>query len=320
MKQHGQETVRNWLEEASMAMGGGARERRDALLELETTIFDRVDERVQEGEIPEEAVQDVLDALGDPAEIGISYMPHPALLAPHQTRPFLMNLVVVFAVHFLLVIGASASGSSLLVPPIRIEPIENPKVVLELLARAMHTLLFDAGLVLCVFVLVPRLGRLVRISAIRPNVRQCFEGAFFLSLVMVVINFLRNDMLAMYISTDLGTRHVPLVGPGIVGNLLWLNLWLGLAVARELLYAWKGEKKRTIALDILSNAAGVLCLLRIVATKALVDLTPAQEALESAESIGGILNTVLAIIALATAAMLAVRVVRRVFRLALLKG
>ena len=131
---------------------------------------------------------------------------------------------------------------------------------------------------------------------------------------------MRNDILAMYISTDLGTRHVPLVGPGIVGNLLWLNLWLGLAVARELLYAWQGEKKRTIALDILSNAAGLLCLLRMVATKALIDLTPAQEALQSAESIGGILNTVLTIIALATAAMLAARLVRRVFRFALLKG
>ncbi len=320
MTHHGKETVHRWLEEAGMAMSGEARQRRDALLELETVIYDRVDECVGEGRIPAEAVQDVLDALGDPAEVGSSYMPQPPLLAPHQTRPFLINLVVVFAVHFLLVIGASVSGTEFSIPPFRIEPINNPKAVVELLVRAMHTLLLDAGLLLCIFALAPRLGRLLRVRTVRPNVRRCIEGAFFLSLVVVVVNFLRDNMLAMYIPTNLGTKIVPLVGPGIVGNLLWLNLWLGLAISRELFYAWQGEKKRTLALDVLANAAGVLCLLRIVATKSLIDLSPAQEALESAESIGAMLNTILVLVALATAALLVARLVRRVFRLALLKG
>ena len=60
-------------------------------------------------------VIDVLDAMGNPAEVGNSYAPERPLLAPHQTRPFLINLVVLFAVHFLLVIGASVAGQTLLV-------------------------------------------------------------------------------------------------------------------------------------------------------------------------------------------------------------
>jgi hypothetical protein len=300
-------------------MGGQARERRDALLELETAIYDQIDERVDSGEIPEEAVQDVLDALGDPAEVGSQYMPQPPLLAPHQTRPFLVNLVALFSVHFLLVIGASVSGHAFSVPPIRIDPIANPKMVLPLLARALETLLFDAGLLLCVFALVPRLGRLLRVKTVRPNARRCIEGAFFLTLVLVVVNFLRDNMLALYVPTNLGTQQLPLVGPAVVANLFWINAWLGLAVARELLYAWRGERKATITLDVVSNAVGILCLLRVVAARAIVDLAPAQEALgESAESLGALLNTALTLLALATAAILATRLVRRGFRLALL--
>ena len=44
------EKLQRWLDEASTAMGGDATERRDALLELETTILERIDERTTDGE------------------------------------------------------------------------------------------------------------------------------------------------------------------------------------------------------------------------------------------------------------------------------
>ncbi|MHC4341488.1 MAG: HAAS signaling domain-containing protein [Planctomycetota bacterium] len=318
-----EEVVHLWLDEAATAMGGDAAHRGDVLLELETTIYDRIEERTATGQIPAEAVRDVLDAMGDPAEVASSFVPVRPLVAIHQTRPFLVNLVVIFAVHFLLVIGASVAGQELAVPPLRITPIENAKNVLELLARALDTLLFDAGLLLCLFAVVPRLTRIFRFPraalTVRPKVRRCYEISCFLALVFMVLNFFRDTLLAIYIPSESGTAIIPLVGPGIAENLLFFNAWILLAIGRELAYANFGESKRTLWLDIASNAAGLFCLLRIVATKHLVDLSPAREALGAAtDGFTAVLNTTFTLLALAAAAMLAARVVRRALRLTLL--
>ncbi|MHC4959877.1 MAG: permease prefix domain 1-containing protein [Planctomycetota bacterium] len=321
MTEQVRETVGRWLDEAAMAMGGDRSNRRDALLELETTIYDRVEERTQSGQIPDEAVRDVLDALGDPAEVAGSYAPVRPLLPSHRTRPYLINLVALFSVHFLLVIGASVAGRSFLMPPFAIEPIADPKALWPLLLRAFHTLVFDAGLLLAAFAIVPRLGRVLRVKTVRPVGRRCVENAFFMVLVLVVVDFFRDNLLAMYVSTESGTAMMPLVGPGIVDNLLWLNLWLGLAIVRELAYARLGERSTTLALDVASNIAGLFCLLRIVASKRLVDLSAAHDVLgPTADILGGVLNMAFTLIALATAALLVARLVRRGFRLALLHG
>jgi hypothetical protein len=314
------ETVGRWLDEAATAMGGDRRSRRDALLELETAIYDRVEERTQAGQIPDEAVQDVLDALGDPAEVASSYAPVRPLLPPHRTRPYLINLVALFSVHFMLVIGATVAGRPLLMPPFEIGPVADPKLW-ALLLRAVHTLVFDAGLLLGVFAIVPRLGRVLHVATVRPVARRCIENAFFLTLVLVVVDFSRDTLLALYVATEAGTATFPLVGPGIVDNLVWLNVWLGLAIARELSYARLGERTATLALDVVSNVAGLFCLLRIVASKRLVDLAAAHPILgPKADLVGGVLNMAFMLIALATAALLTARLVRRGFRLALLHG
>ena len=98
--------VREWLDDAATSMGGEPKRRRDVLLELETTILDRVDDRTRTGQVPEEAVRDVLEMMGDPVEVGSSFVPTRPLIAPHQTRPFVLQAAVVFAAHFLLVIGS----------------------------------------------------------------------------------------------------------------------------------------------------------------------------------------------------------------------
>lgn len=319
MTDQSKERVGRWLDEAGMAMGGVPSERRDALLELETTIYDRIDEKTRAGVVPDEAVQDVLDAMGDPAEIGSSYLPSRPLLAPHLTRPFLFNLIALFSVHFLVVVGASVTGHLISVPVVPIQPVEDPTSLLQLLARAAQTLFFDAGLLLCVFALVPRVGRIFRVRGAPRSSRRRIEMAFFLGLVLIVLDFLRDNLLALYLTSEAGTAVVPLVGPGVVQNLLLLNLWLGLALTREIAYALKGDRRWTISLDLVSNAVGVFCLLRIVATKRLVDLSPAHEALgTSTDTLGGVLNAAFTVIALVTAALLAARIVRRGFRLALL--
>jgi hypothetical protein len=309
-----QEAVRQWLDEAATSMGGQPSRRRDVLLELETTILDRVDEKTRSGQVPEEAVRDVLEMMGDPIE---------PLIEPHQTRPFVLQTAVVFAAHFLLVIGATIADHELALGPLRIGPISDAKSILEVVARAAKTLLFDVGAVLCVYALVPRLGQFLRFPrvslAVRTDARRNIEGACFLALVMVVLNFFRDNLLALYLPDGDGVLQIPFVGPGIVDNLLLLNLWLGASVVREIVYARIGERKHSLILDVVSNAVGLYCLLRIVATRRLVDLSRAQEALgTAADGIGAVLNTVFVLLALLTAAMLAARAVRRVYRLALL--
>jgi len=319
------ERVSAWLEEAHGAMGGESARRKDILLELETAIYDRLEERTQSGEEESQALEAVLASLGDAARVGESFLPGRPLVAPHHTRPFLANLSALFAAHFLVVVGATVAGRAIGIPLLRVEPIADPRNLLALFARALQTLLFDAGLVLVVFAFLPRLAgalqpRRASDGARRVELRRRLEGAFFLALVLVVVNFLRDRLLALYLPRAEGVGWVPLVGPGLLGNLLAFNLWIGASIARDLCYARFGERKGTLALDLAATGAGLFCLLRIVASDRLVDLAPAEAALgtAAADTLAALLNTAFSLLALVAASLLAARAVRRVSRLATL--
>jgi len=318
------EAVQQWLDEAATAMGGGAKSRHDVLLELETNILDRVEERTTRGQIPDEAVRDVLDAMGDPVEVGSSFIPVRPLIAPERTRPYLFHTAVLFVMHFLVVVGATVLDRELALGPLRVLPLSNARNALELLGRAVATLLFDAGAVLVVYAVLPRLGAFIRFPRlglrVRPDGRRSMQGACFLALVLVVANFFRDNLFALYVPDGDGILQIPFVGPGIVDNLLLLNLWIGSAIVRDLLYAKQGETRFTLMVDVVSNVFGLFCLLRIVATGRLVVLSaPALEALDaSADSMAAVLNTVFVLLALMTATMLAARAVRRAWRWSLI--
>jgi len=317
-----EQKVHLWLDEAATAMGGKPEGRRDALLELEATILDRIDERTRAGQVPEEAVRDVLNALGDPAEVGSSFLPPTPLLPPAQARSYLLHTAMAFVAHFLVVVGATVAEHPFALGPIEIHPITNPRNLLDLLVRACGTLFFDAGAVLATHVLLSRLGRLSLLRratlAVRPDARRCTQNACFLGLVFLVANFFRDNLLALYLPTPDGVTQIPFAGPGIIGNLPLLNIWLVTAIVRELMYAQRGERKFTLVLDLVSNLFGLFALLRIVATGRLVDLTLAQEVLGvNADSVGALLNTVFVLLALVASAVLAGRVVRRSWRLRL---
>jgi hypothetical protein len=313
--------VHRWLDEAAEAMGGSAEQRRDALLELESTIYDRIDERVRRGAAPDAAAREVLASLGEPTALGSAVAPARPLVAPEHTRAFLLHTGVVFAAHFLLVIGATVADRALALSVIRIGPVPEPKNVPGLFAHALKTLLFDAGLVLAFYALLPRLARLGPLGrqslAVRPNARRSVESALFLALVALVLNFLRDDLFAMYVPQGEGLVQVPLAGRGLLDSLVFVNLWLGLGIARDLLYARLGERRLTLAVDLAACAAGLFCLLRIVASERIVDLAGAAGALGPvADGLGGLLDTTFSLLALFTASLLAARAVRRVFRLA----
>ena len=316
--------VQKWLDEADTAMAGDAERRQDVLLELETAIYDRVEERTRKGELPGQAVEVVLRDIGNPGKVGNSYLPERPLLAPHDTRPFLINTGVLFVAHFLLVVVATVVGKPLGLSFLYVAPIADPGNFLEFFTRGAGTLVFDAGLVLCTLALTPRLAgvlRLPRIAlAVRPDSRRCVDSALFFALVLVVANFFRDDLLALYLPAETGSIQIPLVGPGLVQNLVLINVWLGLAVVRDLSYARWGERRAALALDVVTCCVGLFCLLRIVAAEHLVNMAPALESLgPMADGLGAIFNQVFSVTALFGALLLGARLVRRSVRLLLLR-
>jgi len=316
--------VQRWLDEAGAAMGGDPKRRREALLELETTIWERLDD-LGDGDPSEDDVRFVLAALGDPAEMGSSFLPAPPLVAGHHTRAFYLHTASVFAVHFLFVVGATLAQAPFGVAPLRVEPITDPGSVLQLVGRLLGTLVFDAGLVLCSYVAFRRIRRMVRFPradvAVRPVRHRCFQTAAFFLLVLVLFNFFRDSLFAIYVTTDDGILGYPLTGQGFLDNMALLNIWLGLAVVREVLYGVFGERRGTLGLDLANGALGLYALLRIVATRQLIYLSGTRELLgPQAEAVSGFLNATFGILALVAAAVTAAGLVRRLFRLALIRG
>ncbi|MFB3066306.1 MAG: hypothetical protein ACE10D_07305 [Planctomycetota bacterium] len=317
--------LQRWLDEASTAMGGDADERQDALLELETTILERIDERTGDGESQSEAIDIVLRDMGDSQEMGASFLPQPALLPPHATRPFLIQTAALFAAHFLLVLGATVAGRSLDLPFGSITPLPLPPHPLALFLRAFETLCFDTGFMLLVYAALPKVQRLIRLPHLKLSTdvdrTRKLESVFFLALTAVVLNFFRDDLLALYVPAEEGSAQVPLVGPGLSENLLFLNVWLAAMIVRDLLYARYKERRTTLVVDIFAGMCGLFVLLRLVAAEKLVDLSGAHESLgRSAEGMGALLNSVFVIVAVVGAALLAARTMQRVFRLAQLRG
>jgi len=300
-------------------MGGDATQRREAVLELESTVLERIEERTATGESHETAAYAVLDALGDPRTMGHNFMPQRPLLRPELTRSFMLGTWALFAVHFVLVIGATLAGRELALPPLRIQPIALHNVI-DIFARTLEVLLFDAGAMLMLFLLRDRLGRFARIprASHKPvsEPRHHFASAAFLFLVLIVANFLRDNLIALYLRDGDGMLQIPLIGSGFTDNLLLFNGWILLAMARECYYGWRGESRGVLALDVVTRATGIFCLLRIVATRELVDITGAHGMLgPNADTVAALLNTAFSLIALCTAAAIAVELVRRVFRL-----
>jgi hypothetical protein len=315
------DAVHQWLEEAGGAMGGDATQRRDALLELESAIYERIEERTVDGEQEHDATRAVLVDMGDATTIGHRFVPQRPLIAPERSRTFLLYTFALFAVHFVVVIGATLAGRAIALGPLRIRPFADSSAP-ELIARALEVLLFDAGLMLGLFLVQARLGRLIRLprAAAREgaNRRRHFETAAFLTLVLVVANFLRDNLLALYLADPQGdgTLQFPLLGSGFTSNLLLFNLWIALAATREFVYGWKGDTKQELLLDIVARSVGIFCLLRIVATHKLVDLTAAREALGTdTETVGSLLNSAFSLLALTAAALIAVALVKRLFRI-----
>lgn len=311
----GQERIGDWIDEAGAAMGGDASSRQDAKRELTSTIYDKVEERTGAGECEQGAIVAVLDELGDARQMGHAFLPQRPLIAPERTRAFLLATAALFAVHAVLVIGATIASMPLGVPMLHIRPLSNTGF-LSFAARSIQILLFDGGLMLALFLVrarVGRIGNLPRVSGGSDrDPRRRFQSAAFLVLVLVVVNFLRDNLFALYIPQGDGTLQVPILGSGFTDNVLLFNAWLILAAVREIAHAVRGASASMRLLDITARVFGIFCLLRLVATRKIVDLSAARDTLGTdADTLGSLLNSAFTLIALAAAALLALATVKR---------
>ena len=307
--------IGSWVDEAAGAMGGDVESRRDARRELTSTIYDKVEERTGSGEPEVEAIDAVLAEMGDPRAMGHAFLPQAPLIAPERTRAYLLATAALFAVHGVLVIGATVASMPLRIPPFAIRPLEDASFS-GFGLRALEILFFDAGLVLAAFMLRSKAGRLRLLPRVSERAgtdpRRHASTAAFLALVLVVVNFFRDNLLALYVPQGETTLQVPLLGTGFTDNLLWFNAWLLLAGVREVWYALRGATRASRVLDVATRALGIFTLLRLVATRKIVDLSAATEALGTdAETVGSLLNSAFSLIALAAAALLAFAVVQR---------
>ena len=118
------DAIHKWIDEAGAAMGGAAAERKEALLELESTIYERLDEQTNAGVEEGAAVESVLDSLGSATEMGHACMPQTPIIRPELSRSFFMFTWALFAVHFVLIIAATMAGREFALPPLHFRPIE----------------------------------------------------------------------------------------------------------------------------------------------------------------------------------------------------
>jgi len=187
------------------------------------------------------------------------------------------------------------------------------------------TLFFDIGLLLCFFALMPRLQRMMKFPRtsliVRPNLRRNIETACFFALVLVVFNWFRNDLFALYVPGGDGTQSIPFLGRGFSDNLVLFNVWIGVAIVRELLYSRFGESRTTLGVDVASNLLGLACLLGMVASRDLVNFAASAEQLsDTARSLDALLNSAFTVLAVLAAAVIAARLVYRAFRLCMIRG
>ncbi len=305
--------LREYLEEVAVHLPRPGRA--DLLLELESHILDRAEE--SHGESPdEEAIRDVLGSFGEPAKIAAAYGGERFLIGPGLYRSFVAYTGIVYAVHLLMILVGVATGAQIHLFPARIASDGPLPSWFELLGVAIHTLLFDIGLVVVIFALASHAGTAFRTPSIIFRVRRSRRASIaraVLSLIVILgITTLRDRLFVVFEnerSYSILTSALVRVIPGIVALLV-------LTMAKEITFACRGEDRVTLLSDALVGLYGVILMVVLVAGPALIAF---PDELSSLRPLQPHLNTlvmrVVQLLLVALAAVLATGMVKRLVRL-----
>lgn len=308
-------TLKNYLSRVRSHLPLG--QSRDILLELESTIRDRVEDRaLLLDREPDEAMYDEIVAeMGDPEKVAANYVDERYLVGPEEFRPFLLYTSVLFALHMVVIGIATALDRALQVGPLSISPM-GTHGFLSMAICAVHALLFDVG-VAVVLLTALRAARKRGFTtpgslAVECGWRHAGTRAVLAMLVCVVLTFFRDDLFVIVsgktthpLFTDSFAEHLPLVTVVLLGS----------ATAASL-YGALGERRLTLAVDAAHGVIGVAVMLFLLGGDAMLSV-PAAEMFDAFREpanafLAQLGNLVLGFVALGFGA----KTVRRLMRLA----
>lgn len=249
---------------------------RDILLELESTIRDRVDDLAHAlGRDPDEDLFDlVCSEMGEPEQVASGYVTERHLIGPREYRPFLFYTGLLFALHMVLIGVATALSRPLALGPVAMAPVTGTGF-LGMVATAVSALLLDIGLMVVVFTALGAAkrthteGPALRVECSR---RMAFGSALMSVLVAVVLNFFR-DRVFVVIG---GEETFPLFTAEFVGKLPIVTALLVGAALKEVGYGVFGERRGTLLADALHGVFGVAAMLYLLRGDPLLALPGAE--------------------------------------------
>ncbi len=219
--------------------------RDDVAREIGSSIDDAIDARIREtGGSPEEATEAVLKEFGPPKEIAQSYLsPGLCLIGPRLFRPYLRTLKITiigaYSIMLAFILTYLISGN--------VGPDLFLKAILDATGRFPFRALVIFGLVTAVFALIERFGSpRTAMNEWDPGTLPPLTGrkrvkranlivhSFFLVLMLLLFNFAWHWMVVIN-NYDGQWIFVPIVGGGFLRMLVWIDFYLILTLALNII-------------------------------------------------------------------------------------
>jgi hypothetical protein len=246
--------LERYLDEVSAHLGR-YRGKKDVLLELRTAALDRAED-LGDGKIRPETVAEVVRDLAEPAEVALAYGGDRFIIGPRMYRAFLIYTAILFVVHLVMIVVATATGTGIEIFAVSIVRVENPHSLLNLASVAVQALLFDIGLMVVIFGGIGRARQTTRLPSVAFRVpaglRASGTRALLALLVLLILNPFRDEVFVVLVED----RMEPLFTATLAKNLVWINLLLALVIGRETAYACLGERRWILFVDTAVSALG----------------------------------------------------------------
>jgi hypothetical protein len=242
--------MEKYLDEVSAQLGR-RKGKRDVLMELKAAILDRA----------EDAVEKALQAMGEPYEVAHAFVGDRYLVGPRYYPAFVVYTGILFAIHLVMIIVATVTKWDIGIFPISIMRVPNPHSLINIGFVAIQALLMDIGLMVVIFTLVSRTHRTVHVPAlsfrVKTGLRPSITRSVLAVLVILLLNPLRDDLFIVVLDNEVKSMF----SPSFEKSLLFINLLLSLVIAKELAYAWLGEKRGMVTADGLLQIAGAALMI-----------------------------------------------------------
>ncbi|MCU0728379.1 MAG: hypothetical protein MUE73_21770, partial [Planctomycetes bacterium] len=195
-----------WLSEVAACLPRRV-PRADVIAELRSTILDRAEEI---GGGTPEAIFAAIEAAGDPAEVAMAYTGERTLIGPRLYPSFVTYTGIVFAIHLVMIVAATAFDAAIEVFPFGARGLPDNGAILHFLVAAVQALLFDIGLMVVLFALLTRTGATLRLPSlafpVRTGLRHCAARAALAVVAFLAFNVFRDRVFLVW--TEEGPRSL----------------------------------------------------------------------------------------------------------------